>query len=377
MRRAVRFVMLMLLFAFLGLELGGCSPNGGIQSVKIQLPEERSIFMYICWPENSLYGSEMRRAVNNYNLMVDETERVSLRFEDSEQKYLDTLRVMVATATLPDVMILLDNRSDDFLQRSGLLMDLTAYGDALQASGNDLYDADALEGLFLCDCTVDLKIGEAYADGLSAHSLTDFFQALHTKYPGLGREAGDVRLDELTDSGVTLDFFFMLFNAAEVDGVRPRLSAALKEWKRSISLFDETAVQKMEEYNGKHILSMVHSTYGAFAANPAKGYRSVQEMLFQRPMASCYRCYFVATKQSSEADERRVLELLRHLIGSVRERLPQASASAAPRLENRDFTVSETEAADDLLRLFGKNLITEAECVESLEGVLEERMRLK
>lgn len=356
MKRDQRLIVLLLLFIMCCV-LAGCEADTEIQEIKAVMEPDRSIAISVCWPENTFFGSEMRRIVSNYNLGVPKDERAHLSFSGGEQQYLKELRVMAATDALPDVMVVLSNPNDAFLQNSSRLMDLTPYRDELAVKeGDGLVAVGALKGVFLSGSTLSLRILRGYLPaGAKDMDVSGLLDAVLSRNLPPGGQAPGLDVDEFVDSGRAMDFLSMLLPPDSSSLSRESLEAALNRWKESAFLFGDRV-------NEGGILSIFRSA----GSSDSAGDGGVN--LGTSAAWAGYDCYLAASAQPSKAREQQVVQFLKYLLSAGKG---FASHSQGERLMNRALSAKALDEADELLLRFGKGLISLEECADGMYPVLK------
>jgi hypothetical protein len=354
MKRDQRFVRLLLLFAACCV-LAGCEADTEIEKIKAVMEPSRSIAISVCWPEDAPFGSEMRRIVNNYNLGVPKDERAQLSFSGGEQQYLKELRVMAATGSLPDVMIVLENPNDAFLQNSSRLMDLTPYqGELAVEAGDGLVANGALKGVLLSGSTVSLRIRREFLPSdAKAGDASGLLDAVLKENPPPEGQALELDVDEFVDSGRAMDFFSMLLPPDPAAVRRESLEAALGRWKESAFLFGDRV-------NEGGILSIFSSAGSGDTGGDGRVDPGI--------LRAGYDCYLAACAQPSKAREQQVVQFLKYLLSAGKGFAPRAQEE---QLMNRSLSAKALDEAEEMLRRFGKGLISLNECADGMYPVLK------
>ena len=349
-KKLMRLTVILLLCVF----LSGCTASREIREIRRQLALDHEISMYICWPETSAAGIQVRRIVNNYNLTAD--VRVRLQFSKSEKEYLDEIRRLTATASLPDVFVMLDNPNDPFLRMNSKTADLAPVHQALKAAGRDahaLISGDKVDGLFLAEASMSLLLDAQPFAIQSRQDLHAFARAASALW---GEDAEkrvlDFDVDDFVDRGDAADYLLLLVQNRQDFDFDAHMVETLESWKSTIALFGNEPHWSTGALETQGVLQLQHTVMNAESR--------------QETQRVGYSYYLAAARQNTRAQEEQVAHFLGYLLQSAQE-LWGTAPTGLRRLKTREMPVADWELLNEELRSYAKNLISAQECAQKLK----------
>ncbi|HHV11115.1 MAG TPA: hypothetical protein GXX75_12625 [Clostridiales bacterium] len=195
----------------------GCGMDSGLQISKANMELKDTIDFMICWPEESLRGSKIKRLVDNYNLLADEKSKINLVTISDREDYMAELKTLAATNELPDIFICIRNREDLFLEESGKLMNLAPYQEELNYEEKraknipgDFYNQELLSICFEIPALRFYYLKDM-ADSYGYPFVSNDPKLLYKMYDHiLKSENGILQIEDYISSGEGLSFLYFL-----------------------------------------------------------------------------------------------------------------------------------------------------------------------
>lgn len=361
MKRRFFKCLLAAAMAFLLCLLSGCAMNREIQEIKLRFEDNTQLQMYVCWPETSDYGVFMQRIVNNYNLTVDKQSRVQLSFSENETEYLNELRKMTATMTLPDVFVILDNPNDAFLQYTTKLMDISALESEAAALKND----DRAVALLLVESELEICVHEDALSDVCMENAgeTELLRRLAESTSDI--KPNGIDIDELIDLGEGLDYFSMLLQADDGARSMEHIADILPLWKNTLCFLGEEG----EWYDSQTQPSTIILHDTCLENEPEDGYVRISELTNQPASITGNRYFLAASAKRTRAQEERVLTFLQYVMNYARNRLTRMD-SAKERLLAKELAVLDRELINEHLREYANGMCDETTCAEEIAGII-------
>lgn len=351
--KLMKLTVILLLCVF----LSGCAANTEIKEIRRQLDVHEDISMYICWPETSAAGIRVRRIVNNYNLSAD--VRVRLQFSKSEKEYLDDIRRLTATASLPDVFVMVDNPNDTFLRMNNKMADLSMVKQALEEKGTcwkALSSGEKVDGLFLAESVIGCTLSDQPLHPVDQEVLLACAQAAAQE--DAEKRALEFDVDDSVDRGEAADYLMMLVQSQREFNYDTDLVQTLQVWKQTLPLFGSEAHRNADGYQQAGQLALSHAIIETSQSAAASAQR---EEWFRG-----YTYYLAATKQTLRAREEQIAHFMTYFL-RVTENLWGSVPSDRPCLKTREMSVADFENLNEQLRSYAKNLISVQSCAQLLE----------
>jgi hypothetical protein len=353
--------------------LTGCTFDPQLREISLKLEEDQKMVFMICWPEDSPYGRQLRRIVNNYNLSLSEEQRVSIIFFANEETYMKKLRGMIATSTLPDFFILLDNPAEAFIKKSTKIMDLKGFENmfGVAAEGGLRYGG-RLIGIDLDQTSMDLLVNRNAYDSLTqtSHiSNMDLLMKLAVNNKSVENWATDFILDEWIFSTSGADYLEMLYQYQRKETKIDTLKMALIRWKQTLHLFGNILVLNENDVKKNSVLKIYSSSYQSLHD---KNYALISTLAQPSISFVGYRYYVAAAKTSSKSREANVIRFLKYFASLIHTMnwYENETDSTVLTLRTHCLSPEDKESLNIALKLYSKNIIDTDECVERIEQLL-------